>query len=119
MESRALSRFIRMSPFKARLVADLVRGKPVEDAYTILEYTQKRAAVPILKTLKSAVSNAISQKGSFEVKPEELYVSEIRIDGGPMLKRFRPRAMGRAGMIRRRTSHIYVVVSSRSEVFEK
>jgi large subunit ribosomal protein L22 len=119
MESRAVSRFVRMSPFKARLVADLVRGKPVEDAYTILEYTHKRSAVPILKTLRSAVSNAISQKGSFEVKPENLYVSEIRIDGGPMLKRYRPMAMGRAGMIRRRTSHIHVVVSTRSEVFKE
>jgi len=119
MESKASSKFVRMSPHKARLVADLVRGKPVEDAYTILEYTHKRAAVPILKTLKAAVSNAISQKGTFEAKPENMYVSEIRIDGGSMLKRFRPMAMGRAGMIRKRTSHIHVVVSTRSEVFDK
>lgn len=119
MESKSFSRFVRMSPTKARLVADLIRGKPVEDAYTILEHTRKRASVPIMKALKSAVSNAISQKGTFEVKPEDMYVAEIRIDGGPMLKRYRPMAMGRAGMIRRRTSHIYVMVKTHSEVFEE
>jgi len=119
MESKAVSRFIRISPYKARLVADMIRGKPVEEAYTILQYTQKRASVPILKTLKSAVSNAIAQKGTFEVKPEDMYVAEIRVDEGPMLKRYRPMAMGRAGMIRRRTSHILVVVRTRSEVFQE
>jgi large subunit ribosomal protein L22 len=119
MESRAISRFVRISPFKARLVADLVRGKPVEDAYTILQFTGKRSTVPIMKTIKSAVSNAIAQKGSFDIKPEDMYVAEIRIDEGPMLKRYRPMAMGRAGMIRRRTSHISVVVRSRGGVFDE
>ncbi|MFQ6102935.1 MAG: 50S ribosomal protein L22 [Candidatus Glassbacteria bacterium] len=118
MESKAVSRFIRISPHKARLVADMIRGKPVEDAYTILEFTRKRASLPILKTVKSAVSNVIAQKGTYEVKIEDMYISEIRIDEGPMLKRYRPMAMGRAGMIRRRTSHISVVVKTRSEVFE-
>ena len=107
-----------MSPFKARLVADMIRGKPVEDAYTILQFTRKKASVPILKTLKSAVSNAVEKKGTFEVKTEDMYVAEIRIDEGPMMKRFRPMAMGRAGMIRRRTSHIDIVVRTRSEVFD-
>jgi large subunit ribosomal protein L22 len=118
MESKAISRFIRISPSKARLVADMIRGKPVEDAYTILQFTRKKASVPILKTLKSAVSNAIAQKGTFEVKPEDMYVAEIRVDEGPMMKRWRPMAMGRAGMIRRRTSHIYVVVKTHSEVID-
>ncbi len=119
MESRATSRFNRISPHKARLVADLVRGKPVEEAYTILQFTGKRSTVPIMKTIKSAVSNAVSQKGSFDVRPEDMYVAEIRVDEGPMLKRYRPMAMGRAGMIRRRTSHISVVVKTRGEVFDE
>jgi large subunit ribosomal protein L22 len=119
MESKAIMKYVRISPFKARLVADLVRGKPVEAAYTILEYTRKRSSVPIMKTIKSAVSNAIAQKGTFEVKPEDMYVADIRVDEGPMMKRFRPMAMGRAGMIRRRTSHISVIVRTRSEVFSE
>ena len=119
MESKAITKYVRISPFKARLVADLVRGKQVEDAYTILQYTRKKATVPIMKTIKSAVSNAISQKGTFEVKPEDMYVAEIRVDEGPMMKRFRPMAMGRAGMIRRRSSHISVIVKTKSEVFKE
>jgi large subunit ribosomal protein L22 len=107
METKAVAKYIRISPQKARLVADVVRGKDVETAITTLRFMPKKVARILRKVLESAVANA-EQTETIDV--DTLYVKEIQINGGPMLKRFRPRAMGRATRILKRTSHITVVV---------
>jgi large subunit ribosomal protein L22 len=105
MEWEATLKHARISPRKARMVADLIRGRSVEDALTTLMFTQKKAAGIIRKVLVSAVDNASHSSG---VDEDRLYVSRVTIDEGPILKRWRPRAMGRATRIRKRTSHICV-----------
>ena len=105
MISTAKLRHLRISPRKVRLVADLIRGKNVEDALNILQFTNKRSSIPIARILKSAVANA-DQKGGVDV--DRLFVKTITVDGGPTIKRFRPRAMGRATPILKRTSHVFV-----------
>lgn len=107
METKAVAKYIRISPQKARLVADVVRGKNVDTALITLRFMPKKAAKIIRKVLESAVANA-EQTETIDI--DTLYVKEIQINGGPMLKRFRPRAMGRATRILKRTSHITVVV---------
>jgi len=107
MEARAVVRFIRVSPRKARYVADLVRGKQVEEALNILSFTTRKAAQIIGKLLKSAIANA-GQNESIDA--DTLFVKTIFVDGGPTMKRFRPRAMGRAGRILKRTSHVTIVL---------
>ncbi|HHD56840.1 MAG TPA: 50S ribosomal protein L22 [Desulfobulbaceae bacterium] len=107
METKAVAKYIRISPQKARLVADVVRGQDVETAITTLRFMPRKAARILRKVLESAVANA-EQTETIDV--DTLYVKEIQINGGPMLKRFRPRAMGRATRILKRTSHITVVV---------
>ena len=109
-EARAIARFLRVSPFKARQVADLVRGKNVNEAVGILKYTNKKSAPLISKVLKSAIANA---EHNNDMDSDELYVSEIYVDEGPTLKRMRPRAYGRADVRRHRTSHITVVLRER------
>jgi len=109
-EARAVARFLRVSPFKARQVADLVRGKDVNEAVGILKYTNKKSAPLISKVLKSAIANA---EHNNDMDSDELYVSEIYVDEGPTLKRMRPRAYGRADVRRHRTSHITVVLRER------
>jgi len=110
MEARAVARYIRVSPFKARQVADLVRGKDIREAIGILKYTNKKSAPLIGKVLTSAVANA---EHNYDMDSDELYVSEIFVDEGPTLKRMRPRAYGRADVRRHRTSHITVVLRER------
>ncbi|BDV00085.1 50S ribosomal protein L22 [Thermodesulfomicrobium sp. WS] len=110
MEAKAVAKFLRVSPQKARLVARNVTGKPVEDALNILKFTPKKAARLIEKVLASAIANA-EHNANLDV--DSLLVKEIRIDGGPSWKRIRPRAMGRAYRIIKRTSHITVVVDER------
>ncbi len=110
MEARATSRFVRLSAQKARLVMGLIRGKPVETALGILEYTPKRGAKLIAKTLRSAVANAESGQ---RVDVDRLVVKRAYVDEGPTLKRFLPRAHGRATRILKRTSHITIVVDER------
>lgn len=107
METKAVAKYIRISPQKARLVADTIRGMKAEQAVTTLRFMPKKAARLIRKVLESAVANA-DQTTSVDV--DSLYVKKISIDGGPMLKRFSPRAMGRATRILKRTSHITVIV---------
>ena len=107
METRAVAKYIRISPQKARLVADVVRGMDVDAAITTLRFMPKKAAKILRKVVESAVANA-DQAETIDV--DTLYIKSILIDGGPMLKRFRPRAMGRATRILKRTSHITVVV---------
>lgn len=107
METQANARFIRMAPRKARYVADLIRGKKVEDALDVLAFSPRKASRLISKLVKSAIANA-GQNKSIDV--DTLFIKKIFVDGGPTLKRFRPRAMGRATTIRKRTSHITVVL---------
>ena len=110
MEARAITRFVRLSPRKARLVADLVRGKSALEALDILEFTNKKAARIISKTLASAVANATN---NFKMDEDKLVVSTIMINDGSALKRIMPRAMGRADIIRKPTAHITVAVSEK------
>jgi len=108
----SVARYVRIAPRKARLVADLIRGKQVEEALSILHHTP-RAASPILeKVLRSAMANA---EHNFNMNAQDLYIGEIRVDEGPTLKRFRPRAQGRASRIDKRTSHITIVLTERKE----
>ena len=107
METRAVAKYIRISPQKVRLVADLVRGKKVEDALNILMFTPKGCAPVIAKLLKSAVANAGQKEG---VDVDTLVVKRITVDEGPTMKRFRARAMGRGTRILKRMSHISITV---------
>lgn len=107
MEARAVARYVRISPQKARLVVDLIRGKKIDEAQRILQYTRKYAAGIVKKVLKSAVANA---KQNPNIDESILYVREIFVDQGPSLKRWRARAQGRAASIRKRMSHITVVL---------
>lgn len=107
MEARAVGKYIRISPQKARLVADVVRGMNVDLAITTLRFMPKKGAGILLKVIESAVANA-TQDDQADV--DNLVIKKITIDGGPSLKRIRPRAMGRATGIIKRTSHITVVL---------
>jgi large subunit ribosomal protein L22 len=111
MQGKAKAKYIRMSPRKIRRVADLIRGKNVNEAISILHFTRKNACLPLEKAIHSAVANVVSGQGMKKVDVDRLFVKKITVDGGPTLKRFRPMSMGRAGRIRKRTSHITVVVS--------
>jgi large subunit ribosomal protein L22 len=115
MKARAIARFVRMSPRKVRLVVDQIRGKSVNEAYAILQFSKKGAAEPVGKTLRSAVANAQvkSQDAGALVDADELVVSEVFVDEGPTLRRWRAAAQGRATPIRKRTSHITVVVDTK------
>ena len=113
MNARAQGKHIRQSPYKVRRVLDLVRGLPVEEARTVLEFTNRRAAGTIKKVLDSAIANA---EHNFALDADELFVSEAYADEGPTLKRWRPRARGSASRILKRTSHITIVVADQEEV---
>ena len=108
MEARATAKFIRMSAQKARLVADLIRGKNAGEAITILRFTKKRASRAIEKVLKSAISNAEQKSEHLDV--DQLVVAQTYVNEGPRMKRVRPAPMGRAFRYQRRMSHITVVV---------
>jgi large subunit ribosomal protein L22 len=110
MEVRAVSKYLRVSAQKTRLVADMVRGKKVDEALVLLRYTPKKSGRLISKVLRSAVANAENTQSA---DVEKLYVKAIMVDQGPRLKRFRPRAMGRATRIIKPSSHITVVLSEK------
>jgi len=112
METKAVAKYIRISPQKARLVADTVRGMNVDEAITALRFMPKKGARILRKVIESAVANA-DQMETIDV--DTLYIKSIEINGGPSLKRFRPRAMGRATRIIKRTSHITVIVDEAVE----
>lgn len=112
MEAKAHAKYIRISPRKARQVMDLIRGKSVAEAYAILKNTPKKASGLIEKVLRSAVANAENNYGMIA---DDLYVKEAYVNEGPMMKRWRPRSHGMASPIRKRTSHLSVVVSEREE----
>jgi ribosomal protein L22 len=108
---RAQAKYVRSSPRKARLVIDHIRGKSVNEARAILIHTPRAAAEPIHKVLESAVANA---EHNHELLPEELRVFQAFVDEGPTIKRFRPRALGRATRIRKRTSHITINLTNKA-----
>jgi len=109
---KASLNYYRVSPRKVRLVTNLVKGLPVNAAIKQIMFSRKRSSLALLKLLKSAVSNA---KNNFHLEPEKLYVKEFRVDEGPTFKRYMPRARGRATIIRKRTSHITLVLSEREK----
>ncbi len=115
MEAKAIARHVRMSPRKVRLVVDQIRGRSVNEAYAILQFSKKGAAEPVGKTLRSAVANAQvkAQDDGDVLDVDELMIRECFVDEGPMLKRWRAAAQGRAAPRRHRTSHITVVVDTK------
>ena len=113
MEAKASARHVRVSPQKARRVVDLIRGKVATDAVTTLQFAPQAASEPVQKVLERAIANARvkADKTAERFDERELFVASAFIDEGPTMKRFRPRAQGRAGRINKRTSHITVVVA--------
>jgi large subunit ribosomal protein L22 len=107
MEVKAVAKYVRISPRKVRLVMDQVRGKKVEEALNTLSYAPQKGAVLLRKVIKSAVANA---ENNTNMDVDDLYIKRVYADEGPILKRFRPRALGRATRIRKRTSHLTVVL---------
>ena len=114
MEARAIARHVRVSPRKARIVADLVRGKSIELAIETLRYSSKAVSVPIRKTLESAMHN-LADRFEHPVEPHDMAIKEIFVDEGRTMYRIRPRAQGRAFRIRKRSSHITVTVEFTGE----
>jgi large subunit ribosomal protein L22 len=112
MEARAHARYVRVTPMKARRVVDVIRGMKADEAVAALRYAPMSAAEPVRKVLESAMANAENNEG---LQPASLWISQAYVDEGPTVKRIRPRAQGRAYRIRKRTSHITVVVESRSD----
>lgn len=100
----------RQSPRKVRLVANLIRGKKVEDAINLLDHTTKKATLPLKKLIESAIGNA---KNNFNIEKDNLFIKEMRVDGGVVMKRSMPRARGSAFPINKRTSHVLVVLDSK------
>ena len=111
-KATATARTVRIAPRKVRMVVDLIRGKKIGEAIAILRLTPKTASPVVEKVLNSAIANA---EHNYEMNVENLIVSEVRVDEGATMKRFRPRAQGRASAINKRTSHITVVVSEKKE----
>jgi len=109
---RAQAKYVRSAPRKARLVMDHIRGKRVDDARAILSHTPRHAATDIAKLLESAVANA---ENNFELDPDELRIARCFVDEGPTIKRFRPRAQGRATRINKRTSHMTITLTTTGE----
>lgn len=115
LEARAIARWVRVAPRKMRLVVETVRGAGVQDAVNRLHFSTRRASVPVEKAIRSALANLMQMEQAAKLDPADVYIKEIRVDEGPTAKRFRPRAMGRATRIRKRTSHLTVVVAAREE----
>ena len=112
MEAVAKTRFLRVSPTKVRLVIDQIRGLDVESALQTLQYSKKRVAKNVREALKAAIANAENNQG---MDVDTLYVSRAMVDSGPMYKRIRPRARGRASRILKRTSHVTLAVRAKDE----
>jgi len=108
---KSISKYVRMAPRKVQIVLDLIRGKKVEEALNILHFSPKKASISVEKTIRSAIANVINEEGSNKVNVEEFFVKSALVNEGPVFKRFKPRAMGRATRIRKRTSHIKIIVS--------
>jgi large subunit ribosomal protein L22 len=115
MEAKAKARFVRVTPQKARRVVDLIRGKQAGEAVAVLKFAPQAAGETVLKVVESAIANAreTANRSNERLDEADLFISEVFVDEGPTLKRFRPRAQGRASQILKRTSHITVVVAER------
>ena len=107
MEVKAVAKYIRVSPLKVKKVTDLIQGKPVAEAVEILNFTRKGRVIEVAKVLKSALANA---KNNFGLDSDSLYVKNALVGKGPTLKRMKPRARGRADLMRRRSSHITIIL---------
>ena len=114
MEARAVARHVRVTPMKARRIVDLIRGKRAAEAVTVLQFAPQSASDPVRKVLQSAIANArfLADQNAAAFDERDLVVAEAFVDEGPTMKRFRPRAQGRASRINKRTSHITVVVAT-------
>lgn len=112
MEARAITKFVRVSPRKVRLVVDQIRGKGVEDALNILKFTPKRSAGIVAKTVRTAVANA---ENTQSVDVDRLFIKQAKVDEGGMWKRFTSRAQGRATRVRKRLSHVTIVLDEGEE----
>jgi len=108
LDAKAVEKYIRMSPRKIRYVVDLIKSKSIEDAIDILSFTPRRAATVVKKAIQSAMANATE---NHDMEEDDLFISKILVNEGPTLKRFRPRARGRATRIRKRTAHLTVYIS--------
>jgi large subunit ribosomal protein L22 len=111
LEAKAVEKYLRISSRKVKYVIDVVKNKPVEEAVGILALTPKKAAVYVRKAIQSAAANAVENFKEYKVSGDDLYIKEIFVTEGPTLKRFKPRARGRADRVLKRTSHITVFVS--------
>ncbi len=116
MEAKSVTRFIHFSPYKARLIVDLIRGKTAEEAMRIMKFSNKKAAKIVSKTLHSAMANA---QNNHSMNLEALYVEKAFVDGGPSWTRYMPRAMGRATLVTKPTSHITVVLKESEEILKR
>jgi large subunit ribosomal protein L22 len=112
MEARCVAKYLRVTPRKMRLVANIVRGKSVNEAIGLLKFTPRAGARPILKAIQSAVANVVNRDDKREVNPDTLVIKTILVDEGPSFRRYMPRAMGRATPIRKRMSRLAVTVST-------
>ena len=115
IEAVAISRYVRGSPKKLRRITQLIKGKGAEEALTSLLFLSKPSKEVVLKTLKSAIANALVKGGKGKIKEKDLFVKEVRVDKGTYMKRYRPVARGRAALIKKPTSHITVKVAQRGE----
>ncbi len=112
MQAKAVAKYVRISPRKVRQVVNVIRGKKINDAFAILNFIPNGSRDDVAKVLKSAVANA---EHNYDMNVNDLVITEIFVDQGPTIKRIKPRAMGRADQIRKRTSHITVVVGEKEE----
>ena len=114
MEAKAIARHIRVTPMKARRVVNLVRGKQANEAMAILKFAPQAASEPVLKVVQSALANArvLADRDGLAFDEGDLFISDAFVDEGPTMKRFQPRAQGRAYRINKRTSHVTVVVAT-------
>jgi len=110
MEAVAHAKYLRMSPGKLRRVVGMIKGKSVQEALDILHFTRKNAALPVYKTIQTAFANLSNQNEDERFDMSDVRIKTAYVDGGPIVKRFRPMSMGRAGKIRKRTSHVTIVV---------
>ncbi|GAB3517926.1 50S ribosomal protein L22 [Arthrobacter monumenti] len=117
MEAKAIARHVRVTPMKARRVVNLIRGKQANEALAILKFAPQAASEPVFKVVQSAMANArgLADRDSVAFDEDDLFISEAFVDEGPTMKRFQPRAQGRAYRILKRTSHITVVLATPEE----
>ena len=121
MEAKAQAKYVRCTPMKARRIVNVVRGKRAVEAVGMLRFAPQAAAVPVRKVIESAIANARfkAERDGERFDENDLYITEVYADEGPTLKRFRPRAHGRASRILKRTSHITVIVGDKSDTAQK